>query len=134
MIEKRDEKFLKQHGIIDWGDFNHPPTPYEICDPEESGGLWMKIHKYGFPKDSEFRQVYLDRKYGESVHLFVWDDVIYMFKVNIIKENNLKYKDIPIVYRVGCKHEYTSAQISKYSDYRATCKKCGYSYVYNCGD
>jgi hypothetical protein len=134
MLKERNEKFLKDHGIVSWGDFNHPPTPYEKCDPEEMGGFWMHLSTWGIREELEFRQVYLDKPYIESIHLYIWHDAIYIVRVNRVEVERCKWKDVPTIYKVGCKHEYTEEKISQYSDYRATCKKCGYSYTYNCGD
>jgi hypothetical protein len=110
MIEERDESMLHKYGCTTWGDYNHPPLPYEECDISEMGGFWSMFSSYGFPdsKNVEFRQVYLKEKYIESVHILIYFDRIYMIKVDRIKTSNNKWSDIPKCYRVGCKHDYSS--------------------------
>ena len=134
MIEQRSENFINKYGIADWGDFNHPPTPYQECDVSEMFGFWHMIDTYGFP-NAEFRQVYLDdAKYTQNVHICIWFDRIFMFKVDRIKVGD-DYKEIPKCYRIGCVHEYDDKILnSRSGDCEKICRKCGFTYQYNCGD
>lgn len=135
---QRDESFMKKYGVADWGGFNQPPTPYEECDVSEMGGFWSMLNSYGFPnsENTEFRQVHLkDKPYIQSVHIFIYFDKIFMIKVDRIQTGPNEWKDVPTCYRVGCRHEYADKILnSRTGDCESTCKKCGFTYRYNCGD
>lgn len=135
MYKKEDEAYLKSLGIQNWGDNRTPPTPYQKCDISELGSFWSMFMSYGADK-IEYRQVTTED--GEfrytNVHIIKYHDRAFMLKIERIKEGN-KFKDIPVCYRLGCIHDYDSEILnSRSGDCRNTCKKCGYSYEYNCGD
>ena len=56
MDKPRTEKFLKDHGVTDWGTFNIAPTPIKKIDISD---FWREYYSYGFgnPRDQEYRQV-----------------------------------------------------------------------------
>jgi len=129
MNEIRDAKFLKDHGITEWGNFNNPPLPYKECDISE---FWGKFLSYGI-RENEFRQVHLESKSVSNVHILIYYDVIYMINVKYEYTKDFKSKYTPICYIVGCDHEFeTHANIR--GEGTATCKKCGYSYGYDSSD
>jgi hypothetical protein len=131
-MEQANESFLKRTGIKDWGDERTPPTPYTKCDISE---FWTEFMSYGI-RDIEYRQITTDNgdfKYS-NVHILKYNDRAFMIQVNRHNVDG-KYIDIPDCYRLGCIHEYNSVILNNRSgDCRNTCRKCGYSYVYNCGD
>lgn len=135
MISNRDKDFMSNHGLITWGDYNHPPEPFEQVDPTTMHGFYNTLGSYGV-KDIEYRQVYLDKKYVEGVHLFIYPHVIYMYKTDRIKiEGKFEWHDIPTVYLVGCKHEFLEKAHPNFKSVSTTtCIKCGYTYTYDHGD
>ena len=120
------EKFLKDHGIEDWGNFNQHPTPCVKSTIEE---FWRTVSIYGFGP-SEFRQVFLDN-YMQGVHLVAYHDRIYMIHVEYSYDNTTREsKYEPECWRVGCLHEWSEVS-TIYGDHWRTCKKCGYKYCYD---
>jgi hypothetical protein len=129
MITNRDEKFLKDHGVTTWGNFNNPPLPYKECDISR---FWDKFSSYT-TRDSEFRQVFLDEKRTTNVHILVYHDEILMIQVNYEYTNASGVKYTPVCYLVGCDHDFESNATIR-GEGTSTCKKCGYSYNYDSSD
>lgn len=129
MEQERSEKFLKDHGCTTWGNFNNPPLPYAECNISE---FWGKFLSYGI-KETEYRQVKLDKPYNDGVHILVYSDVIYMIKVdwNYSKEAGTIYT--PKCYIVGCDHDW-NVMTDIHGLGKRTCKKCGYWENYDSSD
>jgi len=127
-MEDKNEKFLKDHGITTWGNYNNPPLPYKECDISE---FWDKFSSYGI-RDNEFRQIYLDRKVTD-VHILIYHDAIFMIQVDPKFTLGIGNKYTPICYLVGCDHDFESRSTIR-GEGTATCKKCGYSYSYDSSD
>jgi hypothetical protein len=117
-------KFLQDHGILSWGNFNTPPEPYEGCDASE---FWRHVFSYGFGDYTEFRQVTIDDK-SHQVHLVIYHDTIFM--IDTFSEQS---KISASFYRVGCKHHYKSENIGKCL-HRLICEHCGYSQIIDSSD
>ena len=129
MVEERTEKFLKDHGITTWGSFNNPPEPYVECDISE---FWGQFHSYGV-REEEFRQVYLNKKSVENVHILIYSDCIYMISVNWNYNKDTGTKYIPVCYKIGCDHNW-DIQVNIRGFGKKVCKKCGYWEQYDCSD
>ncbi|NGP60120.1 hypothetical protein FLT15_17845 [Paenibacillus thiaminolyticus] len=133
MITERTERFLQKYGLETWGTYNQPPLPLVEIDATEMGSFWTMFSMYGV-REIEFRQMQLGEKYVENAHILIYHDRILVVKTTRKKEGDT-WHDIPTVYRAGCIHEYDSEILnSRSGDCRNTCRKCGYSYKYNCGD
>lgn len=117
-MEPRDEKFLKDHGITNWGTYDTFPIPFKEIPIEK---FWKKFSIYGISDDNEFRQLSIDG-IKRSVHIIIHHDKIFAIYV--------KTKDgvvTPICYLIGCDHSFEYTTIGRCL-HRLTCRKCGYSY------
>jgi hypothetical protein len=124
------EKFLKDHGIENWGDFNHYPTPCVETDFNDFLG-WFS--SYGISQ-IEFRQVYLGDKndWITSVHIIPYYAVIFMIAIdwNYNRETG-KSEYTPRTWKIGCQHDFEEIRATRYGEHWRKCKKCGYEYYYD---
>jgi len=127
MTVEKNEKFLKDHGIESWGDFNDAPIPYRKCDISE---FWRSF-SFKTVLDIEYRQAKLEKNRHDSFKIVTFSDAIYIINVEWVYPNKPEW--IATCYLVGCDHEYTIKDLGG-CDHIATCKKCGYSYGYNSSD
>lgn len=125
------EKFLKDHGIEEWGDYNHPPRPFQECSMNE---FWAKVSGYGFG-EWESRQVWLEKgahytSPTTDVYLMAYHDKIFMINIEYSPKRKGFDSWQPRCWRVGCIHDWYDVGDRRGNHVR-TCKKCGYMYYYD---
>lgn len=126
MDKPRTEKFLKDHGVTDWGTFNIAPTPIKKIDISD---FWREYYSYGFgnPRDQEYRQVALE---GRLVigHILVYHDKIFLIEA--------RYSGVTVLgeaWLIGCDHKFQLVNTGRCLN-QLTCTECGYSYEVDSSD